>query len=198
MEQPLKKTYRRKAYTGRRGKRAGWIIGVTLTSFILSGGLLLASSSALDGASVYAAISIVFVIVLVGIVFDTVGISVAAAKVSVFHSMAAKKIYGAKQAIWLVNNADKVSSICNDVVGDICGVISGSASTLIIISIVGNINTNPSSWPSLIVSGTVAALTVGGKAIGKVIAIKHGSQIVQKAGAIMRFILGKRKNANDN
>ncbi len=112
--------------------------------------------------------------------------------------MAAKKIYGAKQAIWLVNNADKVSSICNDVVGDICGVISGSASTLIIISIVGNLETNPSSWPSLIVSGSVAALTVGGKAIGKVIAIKHGNKIVQKTGAVLRFILGKRKNANDN
>ncbi len=198
MEQPLKKNYRKKSYTGKKGKRTGWIIGVTLASFILSGGLLLASSSALDGASVYAAISIVFVIVLIGIIFDTVGISVASAKVSVFHSMAAKRIYGAKQAIWLVNNADKVSSICNDVVGDICGVISGSASTLIIISIVGNINTNPSSWPSLIVSGTVAALTVGGKAIGKVVALKHGTKIVQKAGAIVRLVLGKRKNANDN
>ncbi|MBN1623164.1 MAG: Mg2+ and Co2+ transporter CorB [Clostridia bacterium] len=198
MEQPLKKNYRKKSYTGKKGKRAGWIIGVTLASFILSGGLLLASSSALDGASVYAAISIVFIIVLIGIVFDTVGISVASARVSVFHSMAAKRIYGAKQAIWLVNNADKVSSICNDVVGDICGVISGSASTLIIISIVGNLETNPASWPSLIVSGTVAALTVGGKAIGKVIAIKQGTKIVQKAGAVTRFILGKRKSANDN
>jgi len=198
VEQPLKKNYRKKSYTGRKGRRAGWILGVTLASFVLSGSLLLASTSALDGASVYAAISIVFVIVLIGIVFDTIGISVAAAKIPVFHSMAAKKIYGAKQAIWLVNNADKVSSICNDVVGDICGVISGSASTLIIISIVGNLETNPSSWPSLIVSGSVAALTVGGKAIGKVIAIKHGNKIVQKTGAVLRFILGKRKNANDN
>ena len=198
MEQQTKKNYRKKSLPSKRGRRPGWIIGVTAASFVLSGGLLYASSTALDGASIFAAIAIVLVIVIVGIVFDTVGISVAAAKISVFHSMAAKKIYGAKQAIWLVNNADKVSSICNDVVGDICGVISGSASTLIIFSIVGNMQKNPNSWPSLIVSGAVAALTVGGKAIGKVIALRHGNIIVQKSGALLRFFLGKRKSINVN
>jgi len=198
LEQQTKKNYRKKSLPGKRGRRPGWIIGVTAASFVLSGGLLYASSTALDGASIFAAIAIVLVIVIVGIVFDTVGISVAAAKISVFHSMAAKKIYGAKQAIWLVNNADKVSSICNDVVGDICGVISGSASTLIIFSIVGNMQKNPNSWPSLIVSGAVAALTVGGKAIGKVIALRHGNIIVQKSGALLRFFLGKRKSINVN
>jgi len=198
LEQQTKKNYRKKSLPSKRGRRPGWIIGVTAASFVLSGGLLYASSTALDGASIFAAIAIVLVIVIVGIVFDTVGISVAAAKISVFHSMAAKKIYGAKQAIWLVNNADKVSSICNDVVGDICGVISGSASTLIIFSIVGNMQKNPNSWPSLIVSGAVAALTVGGKAIGKVIALRHGNIIVQKSGALLRFFLGKRKSINVN
>lgn len=198
MDSSYKKNYRKKIVSERKNRKAGWIIGVTLASFVLSGALLFASSGAMEGASVYAAISIVLIIIFVGIIFDTIGISVAAAKVSVFHSMASRKIYGAKQAIWLVNNADKVSSICNDVVGDICGVISGSASTLIILSIVGNIANNPKSWPSLIVSGAVASLTVGGKAIGKVIAIKHGNVIVKKTGAMLRFFLGKRKNVNDN
>jgi len=179
LEQQTKKNYRKKSLPSKRGRRPGWIIGVTAASFVLSGGLLYASSTALDGASIFAAIAIVLVIVIVGIVFDTVGISVAAAKISVFHSMAAKKIYGAKQAIWLVNNADKVS-------------------TLIIFSIVGNMQKNPNSWPSLIVSGAVAALTVGGKAIGKVIALRHGNIIVQKSGALLRFFLGKRKSINVN
>ncbi|MBN2557652.1 MAG: Mg2+ and Co2+ transporter CorB [Clostridia bacterium] len=170
------------------------MIGVTVVSFFLSGSLLLASSSALDGASVYLAVTIVLIIVLIGILFDIIGISVAGAKAAVFHSMAAKKMYGAKHAIWLVRNADKVSSVCNDVIGDICGVISGSASTLIIISIIGNMESNPSSWPSLIVSGAVAALTVGGKAIGKTVAIKKGNEVVYKTGVVLRFLLGKRKS----
>ena len=196
MEESQKQTPRKKNGTTKKTRNAGWIIGVTLASFILSGGLLFASASALEGVSVYVAIFIVLVIVLIGIIFDTIGISVAGAKVPIFHSMAAKKLYGAKQAIWLVNHADKVASICNDVVGDICGVISGAASTLIIISIIGNMQTDPKSWPSLIVSGAVAALTVGGKAIGKTIAVKSGNTIVYKVGTVLRFF-GGRKNSGD-
>ncbi len=196
MEEPNKQNFRKKNGINKKTRSAGWIIGVTVASFVLSGGLLFASSSALEGVSIYVAILIVLFIVIVGIVFDTIGISVASAKASVFHSMAAKKLYGAKQAIWLVNHSDRVTSICNDVVGDICGVISGAASTLIIISIIGNIANDPKSWPSLIVSGAIAAITVGGKAIGKAIAVKKGNNIVYKSGVILRIFSGKR-NAGD-
>jgi CBS domain containing-hemolysin-like protein len=190
LEEPQKQTPKKKNGTIKKKRNAGWIIGVTLASFVLSGGLLFASASTLEGVSVYVAILIVLIIVFIGILFDTIGISVAGAKAPVFHSMAAKKLYGAKQAIWLVNHADKVASICNDVIGDICGVISGAASTLIIISIIGNMQNDPKSWPSLIVSGAVAALTVGGKAIGKTIAVKKGNEIVYKSGVIIRFFSG--------
>jgi CBS domain containing-hemolysin-like protein len=190
LEESQKQAPRKKNGTIKKKRNAGWIIGVTLASFVLSGGLLFASASTLEGVSVYVAILIVLIIVFIGILFDTIGISVAGAKAPVFHSMAAKKLYGAKQAIWLVNHADKVASICNDVIGDICGVISGAASTLIIISIIGNLQNDPKSWPSLIVSGTVAALTVGGKAVGKTIAVKNGTNIVYKAGVILRFFRG--------
>lgn len=196
MEDIQKQTPKKKNGTIKKKRNALWIIGVTLVSFILSGGLLFASASALEGVSVYIAIIIVLIIVLIGILFDTIGIAVAGAKAPVFHSMAAKKLYGAKKAIWLVNHSDKVASICNDVVGDICGVISGAASTLIIISIIGNMQADPKSWPSLIVSGAVAALTVGGKAIGKTIAVKNGTDIVYKVGIVLRFF-GGRKSSGD-
>lgn len=192
MEENQKQNPKKKNIQNKKSRKVWWIISVTASSFVLSGGLLFASASALEGVSVYIAILIVLAIIMIGILFDTIGISVAGAKISVFHSMAAQKLYGAKKAIWLVNNSDKVSSICNDVIGDICGVISGAASTLIIISILGNMQNDPKSWPSLIVSGAVAALTVGGKAIGKTIAVKNGNQIVYKAAVILRFFSGKR------
>ncbi len=196
MEESQKQNPKKRNGTTKKTRNAGWIIGVTLASFVLSGGLLFASASALEGVSFYIAIIIVLIIVLIGIIFDTIGISVAAAKASVFHSMAAKKLYGAKQAIWLVNHADKVANICNDVVGDICGVISGAASTLIIISLLGNLQNDPKSWPSLIVSGAVAALTVGGKAIGKTVAVKNGNNIVYKVGVVLRVFSGKRNSGD--
>ena len=48
-------------------------------------------------------------------------------KFRVYHAMSSKKIKGAKKAVSFKKNADKVSSFCNDVIGDICGIISGSA-----------------------------------------------------------------------
>ena len=61
-----------------------------------------------------------------GILFDIIGVAVTAADPRPFHSMAAHKEKGAKEALKLLRNADRVSSVCNDVVGDICGIVSGA------------------------------------------------------------------------
>ena len=88
----------------------------------------------------------------------------------------------------LLRNAERVSSICNDVVGDICGVVSGSASATIAAQILSNFDF---SWPqmvSLVMSSLVAGLTVGGKAIGKTFAVNSCTQIVHSAGKIIYFL----------
>ena len=74
---------------------------------------------------------ILLAIILIGIIFDIIGMAVATADEKPFHSMASRKVAGASDAIKLLRNAERVSSICNDVVGDICGVVSGSASATI-------------------------------------------------------------------
>ena len=71
------------------------------------------------------------------IFFDIIGIAATAAEEVPFHSMASKKQDGAKWAIILIRNADRVSSFCNDIIGDICGVLSGAVSTYIIIYLSG-------------------------------------------------------------
>ena len=96
--------------------------------------------------------------------------------------MAARKVPGALESIRLLRNAEKVGSICNDVVGDICGVISGSASATIAAQVLQNFEF---SWPrlaSLLMSALVAGLTVGGKAVGKGIAINSCTKIVHFVG----------------
>jgi len=107
---------------------------------------------------------------------------------------------GAKQAIKLLHNAERVSSICNDVVGDICGVVSGSASATIAAQVLQHFEY---SWPrivSLVMSALVAGLTVGGKAIGKTFAINSSTQIVHSVGRLIGFFqsipqkLFKKKN----
>lgn len=66
------------------------------------------------------------VIILIGVLFDIIGVSSAAATESPFHAQAATRKFGAKQAVRIVRNADRVSSFCNDVVGDISGILSGA------------------------------------------------------------------------
>ena len=55
--------------------------------------------------------------ILLGIVFDIIGVAVTAADERPFHSMAAHRTPGAREALGLIRKANKVSSFCNDVVG---------------------------------------------------------------------------------
>lgn len=166
-----------------------WALYVTLFTFLISSSLSLISSTLLEDAHIYISFVIVLIIILVGIIFDIIGMAVTAADEVPFHAMASRKFYGAKQAIKLIRNANKVSSICNDVVGDICGVISGAASSYIVIKIVTSADGVAQAIASVGVTGIVASLTIGGKAVGKSIAIEKSNYIVYKVAVILKFII---------
>jgi CBS domain containing-hemolysin-like protein len=136
-------------------------------------------------SGILVAFLILFAIILIGILFDTVGVAVTSADESPFHSMAARKVPGAQESIKLLRNAERVSSICNDVIGDICGVVSGSASATIAAQVLAK---TEFSWPqlmTLLMSALVAGFTVGGKAIGKTVAINSCTLIVHSVGKII-------------
>ena len=128
---------------------------------------------------------ILLAIILIGIIFDIIGMAVATADEKPFHSMAARKVPGAQEAIRLLRNAERVSSICNDVVGDICGVVSGSASATIAVQVLANFEFSLPQIVSLGMSAMAAGLTVGGKAIGKTFAVNSCTQIVHAVGRIL-------------
>lgn len=168
-----------------RNKTIKWVITIFLVTILVSGTITLVSDVVMEGSSIAVAFLILLLIILVGIVFDIIGMAVATADEKPFHSMAARKVPGAQESIRLLRNAERVSSICNDVVGDICGVVSGSASATIAVQVISNFDF---SWPqivSLAMSSLAAGLTVGGKAIGKTFAVNSCTEIVHGVG---RFI----------
>ena len=168
-----------------RNKTIKWVITIFLVTILVSGTISLVSDVVMEGSSIPVAFLILLLIILVGIVFDIIGMAVATADEKPFHSMAARKVPGAQESIRLLRNAERVSSICNDVVGDICGVVSGSASATIAVQVISNFDF---SWPqivSLVMSSLAAGLTVGGKAIGKTFAVNSCTEIVHGVG---RFI----------
>ena len=179
-----------------RRKAIRWVVTIFLVTIFISGTISLLSDVLMANSSMAVAFLILLMIIFVGIVFDIIGMAVASADEKPFHSMAARKVPGAHEAIKLLRNAERVSSICNDVVGDICGVVSGSASATIATLILMNVDVG---WPrgiSLVMSALVAGLTVGGKAIGKNIAVKSCTKIVHMVGRMvytLRRLTGKKK-----
>ena len=170
-----------------RNKTIRWVISIFLITIFVSGAISFASEEIMAASSMAIAFLILFAIVLVGIIFDVIGVAVTSADEKPFHSMAARKVPGAQKAIYLLRNAERVSSICNDVVGDICGVVSGAASATIAAQVLQNFDF---SWPrmvTLVMSALVAGLTVGGKAIGKTFAINSCTSIVYGVGRMLYF-----------
>lgn len=178
-----------------------WVITVFIATLFVSGTISLLSEAILASSGMVAAFLILLSIVAVGILFDVVGVAVTSADERPFHSMAARKVPGAQEAIKLLRNAEKVSSICNDVVGDICGVVSGAASAAIAARVISEFSV---TWPkvvTLLMSAMIAGLTVGGKALGKSIAIESSTDIVHTVGKMvfkwnkmLSFFQKKRKS----
>lgn len=171
-----------------RRKAIRWVVTIFLVTIFVSGTITLLSDIIMENSTMAVAFLILLIIILIGIVFDVVGMAVASADEKPFHSMAARKVRGAQESIALLRNAERVSSICNDVVGDICGVVSGSASATIAAQILSNLEM---SWPqiiSLAMSALAAALTVGGKAIGKSFAVNSSTAIVHSVGKLIYWL----------
>lgn len=163
-----------------------WILKITLIAFLISFIFSGVSETTLPNVPLIVGIIIVFIFIILGVIFDMVGMAVTSSNEKQFNSMSAQKVRGAKTAVMFKKNAEKVSSFCNDVIGDICGIISGSAGAMIAASIASKLNL-PIFWTSLTVTALIAALTIGGKALGKGVAITKGNDILFIFAKIISF-----------
>ncbi len=160
-----------------------WIIQSFVMTFILSMIFAYISTNGVSNLNILPALLILVIVVLLGILFDIIGVAVTVANEEEFHAKATKKVKGSKDSIKLIKNAPKVANICADVIGDICGVLSGSISALISIKIASQIKL-PFDI-QFVLSALVSAITVSGKAFGKEIANKNSTEIVHKVGIVL-------------
>lgn len=174
--EPRSKARKNKKNPQKKSGTLRWIVTIFFITIGISALISFLSSTVLEGVGIVVAFAVLLLIVLVGILFDIIGVAVISASEKPFHSMASKKVSGAMEALALLRNAEKVSSFCNDVVGDICGVVSGSASAIIAVKAFASINSSTVS--QLIMSALVAGLTIAGKAFGKNFAMQKSTQIV--------------------
>ena len=154
-----------------------WIITITLIAFIISFSLSFFANATIPNLSLFFGILITLLFITIGILFDIIGVAVTTADEAVFHSMNSRKVKGANVAVKFKKNADKVSSFCCDVIGDICGVISGASGTTIATILISKYNTNI-LITGLLLTSIISSLTIGGKAIGKSFAINKSDIIL--------------------
>ena len=169
-----------------------WPLIVLIMAVSLSLLFSLLSELVLDGSALWVAIIVIFVFIFISILTDMVGLAVASANLEHFTAMAARKVKGSKQAISLVKSADKVSSVLNDVIGDVCGILSGAAGASIVAKIAID---NGGSFMAILVPSLIAAiiagLTIAGKALFKAVAIKYANSITLSFAKVLNFFTRK-------
>ena len=168
-----------------------WLAIITISAFLISISFSFLSEIIISNVTIFIAMIMLLIVVLTGVIFDMIGISVTVADMNTFNSMAARGVRGASTAVRFIKNADKVSSFCNDVIGDICGIISGALTSSISLVLSGRFSLNILII-TLLITGIVAALTIGGKAYGKSIAMNKSNIILYHFSRIISVIKIKK------
>ena len=177
----VNETNTKKTKEKRKKKRNLWPLKALLISFVLAAVVNVGSELILTDTKLWISVVITVIIVLIGVFFDIIGTATTSCDIQPFLAMASRKVKGAKTAVKLAKNADAVSSVCNDIVGDICGIVSGGCASTIVLAILEEfykINTTNQLWLSVLVYTVISTLTISLKAVGKGYAVNKANNIV--------------------
>ncbi len=171
-------------------KKNFWPLIAFVMAVIISLAFSMLSEWALADTKVVVAIIVIILFIAISVLFDMLGLAVASCNIEDFHAMAARKVKGSKQALSLVKNADKVSSVCNDVIGDVCGILSGAAGAALFAKIAVS-GTFMEIFISSLIAAIIAGFTIGGKAVLKRVAIRHATSITLGFARFINFFTHK-------
>lgn len=188
----FKKDNKKKEKGNKSKVNYNWIIKITLLAFVISFVFSSISENVIPNVNIFIGILLVIIFIAIGVVFDMIGIAVTSADEKPFHSMSAQKIRGANVAVMFIKNADKVSTFCNDVIGDICGIISGSAGAIIANTLAIKFNIDIIVM-TLFIMALIAAFTIGGKALGKGFAIRKCNTILYDFAKVISYFYNGKK-----
>lgn len=171
--------------------RVARALSVGATTLVLAVFVNFVSKILLGRVGLVLGLFILLAIVSTGVMFDVIGTATTAAKRQPFNAMAAKRVYGARVALRMLGSADRVASFCNDVVGDMAGTVSGAVGASIVLRLAAKLPAGiAESVLSALVIGIIAALTVGGKAWSKNIAVNEAERIVLSTAKVLAWIEG--------
>lgn len=170
-----------------------WVIEIGVLALMLSMMFSVLSEYLLADTNVIIVLVVIVVLLFTNVFFDMIGLAFASCKIEPLVAMAAKKVRGSKLAISLVKNADRVSSVCSDVIGDICGILCGAAGVTVTVVIVGNMTGGSAEiLIGAAVSAVIAGLTIFFKALCKNLAINKSTEIVMMVSKTLSIFSFKK------
>ena len=154
-----------------------WGISVFFLSFALTVLFSFLTEVAVKDSAAFICVIVLLVLLVLNIGCDILANAIMSCDPEAYHAMASKKIKGAKRSVSLCRNASKLSSIFADVIGDICGIVSGAAGAALVV----HFAQSGTVWElvaSILISAAIGAMTGGGKALIKHLAVTFNKQIV--------------------
>lgn len=170
-----------------------WTLRITVVTLILSCFFSFVSELASTKAHFSIMIILLFFLIALSIAADAVGVAATSCDLAPLLAMASRKEPGSKQAIMLVKNAERVSNICCDVIGDICSIVSGACTLAIVIKITEGLNETVSMVISIVMSGIVSAITVGGKSMFKNVAVNNSKELIILVARVLSVFSPKER-----
>lgn len=186
-QEVIEKKKEREKPEKKKKKKNLWPLKAFFITFLLAAAVNTGSELALTDSDWWLATILTVVILLLGVVFDVIGTAATACDVEPFHAMASRKIRGAKTAVRLAQKRDIVSSVCCDIVGDICGIVSGVCGAALAAEAIGGLGLS-NVWMIVIkvlIYSVISTLTITFKAIGKNIAVKKANGIIMGVAKVL-------------
>ena len=161
-----------------------WLSQIFVLSLVLSIAFSLLAQLTLEHTNLAISLCLIIVLIIISVVADIVGVAVTACNVKPLLENIEKHIFGAKLGLKIVKNADKTSSVCSDVIGDICSILSGAGGVAITVQLSLLMPSLSNFVLALLVNAVIASLSIVGKAVGKTYALNNPLKIVMTVGKI--------------
>lgn len=178
----VKKKDKEKSDKKKKKTRNLWPLKAMIITLFLSFAVNAGSELVLTGAQWWLASLLTLVILALGVLFDMIGTASTSCDVEPYLAMASRKVKGAKTAVKLSKNSHIVSSVCCDIVGDICGIVSGVCAAAIFMSLTNGFADSISDIANFFIkvgiSAVVSTATITLKAVGKNFAVVNSNKII--------------------
>lgn len=174
-----------------------WAIKITIITFLLAILFSILSQIATSSSQLFIPYMLLVFMIFISIICDSIAVSVTSCDLDRINNLA-KDDFEYSIILKLVLNAEKVNNICADVIGDMCGILSGACGATIVAKTyaIGYNYIN-----AICVSSLIVAITVGGKAYMKDIAVNSAEEYLLSCVKLLKIFnrnkhVNSRKNKN--